>query len=45
MVAREGMQLAVELGIRALILESDSQLIIEGFESNSNDLSYIASSR
>ena len=40
MVAKEGMHLAVELGIRALILEVNSQLIIESFESNFNDLSY-----
>ena len=40
MAAKERMKLAVELGIRALILESDAQLVIESFGSSKNDLSY-----
>ena len=40
MVAKEGLQLLIDLGIRALVLESDAQLVMECFGSNSNDMSH-----
>ena len=38
--AKEGMKLVEELGITALVLESDAQIVIESFESSIMDLSY-----
>ena len=40
MAAKEGLQLAIDLGIRALVLESDVRLVMECFGSNSNDMSH-----
>ena len=42
MAAKGEIKLAMELGIRALILESDAQLVIESFGSSSDDLSHNA---
>ena len=40
MAAKEGLQLAVDFWIRVLILESDAQMMMESFGSNSNNLSH-----
>ena len=40
MAAKEGMKLAEELGNRALILESDAQIVIERLESSGTDICY-----
>ena len=38
---REGLNLVMDLGIRALILEGDAKTILENFESSSNILSHV----
>ena len=40
MAATKGLQFALDLGIRALALESDVRLVIECFGSDSNDMSH-----
>ena len=40
MAATKGLQLAIDLGIRALVLESDVWLVIECFGLDSNDMSH-----
>ena len=40
MAAKEGLQLAVNVGIRALILEGDAQTVMDNFGPGSDDLSH-----
>ena len=37
---REGLKLAKDLGIRAILLEGDAKIILENFDSSSSILSY-----